>query len=192
MNEIELIRQQLETERRRAGEVAEACAAVLARGRTSSDGAAARAQFVQACVDYLASVLMRFEERDQRLSDLWRAHRAADDPMRRRLEELLPSRGRSREALERLEAALAPQPAVSAGEDRRAWEEFAQFFRGAWSVRRAALDALLATSVRTADWRAVAGVDADSILEERERYARVGAAPSSKAPPSPPSAPPGA
>src|SRR5258708_25757767 len=129
MNEIELIRQQLETERRRAGEVAEAGAAVLARGRTSSDGAAARAQFVQACVDYLASVLMRFEERVQRLSDLWRAHRAADDPMRRRLEELLPGRGRSREALERLEAALPPPPAGSAGGAPPARAEVAHLLR---------------------------------------------------------------
>jgi hypothetical protein len=45
-----------------------------------------------------------------------------------------------------------------------------------WSARRDAIDALLAASPRTTDWRLIAGIDADSILEERQRYARVSAA----------------
>jgi len=182
MNEIQLIRQQLETERRRASEVAEACIGVLTRGTASSGAAASIAQFRERCVEYLVDVLTRFEERDQRLSDLWRTRLAATDPARRRLDELLASRGRSREALERLEAALN-SPAAAAGEARRVGEEFAEFFRAAWSVRREAIDALLAASARTADWRAVAGVDADSIVQERERYAAVLAARPTGSPP---------
>lgn len=168
MNEIELIRQQLESERRRAAEVAEACIGVLG-------GAAAPTPFLQACVEYLVSGLTRFEERDQRLSEVWRTRLGETDPERRRLEELLESPGRSREALDRLEAALAARPAAAAAGARPAVEEFARFFRAAWRTRRAALDALLDTGARTADWRAIAGLDADSIMDERTRYARVAA-----------------
>ncbi len=173
MNEIQLIRQQLETERRRASEVAEACVGTFSRAGNSRDAAAARAQFLDACVEYLVSVLTRFEGRDQRLSDLWETRLAATDPQRRTLEELLSGPGASCEALERLEAAVSPRPARSEAGKQRAWEEFAQFFRSAWSVRRAALDALFEANARTADWRSVGGIDADAILEERERYARV-------------------
>ncbi len=125
-------------------------------------------------MDYLVCVLAWFEDRDQRLTDLWHARLAPGDAARRALEDVLASPGRSREALEKLEAALActsaPVPGSSAQES---WREFAQFFNSVWSARRDAIDALLAANTPTTDWRVIAGIDADSILEERNRYARV-------------------
>jgi hypothetical protein len=64
----------------------------------------------------------------------------------------------------------APAPGSSAQES---WREFAQFFNSVWSARRDAIDALLAANTTTTDWRVIAGIDADSILEERNRYSRV-------------------
>jgi hypothetical protein len=76
--------------------------------------------------------------------------------------------------LAKLEAACAGTPA-SASADRQGWREFADFFNGVWSTRRDELDALLSTNSRTTDWRTLGGIDADSILEERRRYAQVSA-----------------
>ena len=56
----------------------------------------------------------------------------------------------------------------------RLGQEFAQYFDGPWASRRDALDALLACNNRPTEWRLIGGIDADSILEERARYARVG------------------
>jgi hypothetical protein len=122
-------------------------------------------------------VLAWFEERDQRLTDLWDTRPTPADEGQRTLEAALASPGRSREALEKLEAALARMPAPAA--DSRAqesWREFAQFFNSVWSARRDAIEAWLSANPRTTDWRVIAGIDADSILEERHRYARVRAA----------------
>src|SRR6202023_4310344 len=106
----------------------------------------------------------------QRLTDLWHARLAPGDAARRALEEALASPGRSREALEKLEAALAsasaPAPRSNAQES---WREFAQFFNSVWSARRDAIDAVLAANTRTADWRVIAGIDAASTLEARTR-----------------------
>jgi hypothetical protein len=170
MNEVQLIRSQLATERKHASAVANACADALERaGTDASSGGSPLGEFRQACVDYLVCVLAWFEERDQRLADLLRASAPAADPTRAALQEVLSQPGRSREALERLAAAVAGTP-------RHGWLEFAQYFNGVWSARRDAVEGLLAASQRVADWRAIAGIDADSILEERQRYARVRAA----------------
>ena len=175
MNEIQLIRAQLTAERQHASTVANACATALARrNAVALSSGSSLEEFRQACVDYLVRVLAWFEERDQRLTDLWHARLAPGDAARRALEEVLASPGRSREALEKLAAALActtaPAPRSTA---QQSWREFAQFFNSVWSARRDAIDALLAASTRTTDWRVIAGIDADSILEERTRYARV-------------------
>jgi hypothetical protein len=178
VNEIQIIRDQLAAERLHASAVANACAAALGHP-TNPEGAngAQRAEFRQACVDYLVCVLAWFEERDQRLADLARLRLPPAQPSRRALEEALARPGRSREALAKLEAACAAAIAGAAdGRVQPRWQAFAQYFNGIWCARREALDALLASMSRAADWRAVAGIDADSILEERRRYARVGAA----------------
>src|SRR6516225_8431065 len=174
MNEVEQIRSQLALERAHAGAVAKACATAMQGAETAGDTSDSLGQFRRACIDYLACVLAWFEERDQRLTDLLQARFAPTDPARRALEEVLARRGRSREALTKLEAACAGSTASdSAGQ--QGWREFAEYFDGVWSTRRDALDALLSTNSRATDWRTLGGIDADSILEERRRYAQVSA-----------------
>jgi hypothetical protein len=175
MNEIQLIRSQLGAERDRAGAVALACAGALA-GADAQSVAARLAAFRQASVEYLTCVLGWFEERDQRLREL-NARRPVDDPERRCLEQLLAGAGSSREALERLERVAGSRAGDGAtgarGRPEQQWQEFARFIAGPWKARRDAIEQRLSSRPRTADWRAVAGIDADSILEERRRYAQV-------------------
>jgi hypothetical protein len=158
MNELELIRTLLDAQRRHAEAVADAASRVFA---AQCPRPGALEEFRQACVDYLVCVLAWFEERDRRLAHAW----PPEHPARAALDEVLARPGRSREALEKLEAALG---GGAGGE----WREFAQFQR-LWSTRRDALDALLGAHARVSDWRTLAGIDADAILEERTRYARV-------------------
>jgi hypothetical protein len=170
MNEVQLIRNQLALERAHASAVANACATAEAGAGPTSDSLG---QFRRSCVDYLACVLAWFEERDQRLTDLIQLRFDAADPARRAFEEALARGGRSRDALAKLEAACAAV-AGTAGRPTP-WREFAEYFNGVWSPRRDALEALLCANTRAADWRTLGGIDADSILEERRRYALVAA-----------------
>jgi hypothetical protein len=174
MNEVDLIRAQLSAERQHAAEVANACAGALENAAAGSTGS----EFCQACVDYLVWVLAQFEVRDQMLAELFHSRLGANDAIRAALDDVIARRGTSREALRKLEAALAVDAAraASARADNspgKSWQEFAQFFNGVWSARRDALDELFKQHARISDWRAVSLIDADSILEERSRYARV-------------------
>ncbi len=166
MNEIDIIRSQLAVEQSHAAEVANACAAAFGSSAGPLASSEARAQFREACVSYLVWVLARFEERDQTLSELLAAAGAgASDPG-----HLVGQSGTSREALSRLETALAAGDTAAA---RGGWQEFARFFNSAWAPRRAALERALAEHASLAQWRAVCAIDADSMLDERGRYARV-------------------
>jgi hypothetical protein len=160
MNELDLIRRQLHSERSRVREVA---LASTAPGATTA--------LRQPAVDYLVFVLTRFEERDQMLAEQYRSRLAPSDPARREADEILSRPGTSREALATLEAALGSGQDAATGP--QLWIAFAQFVEGPWRSRRDAIDALLERNTRVADWRAVSFVDADSIVEERARYARV-------------------
>lgn len=173
MNEVQLIRNQLALERAHASGVANACATALQVEGGAGSGSDSPAAFRRACVDYLACVLAWFEERDQRLADLLQSRAGVNDAARRPLEEVLARAGRSREALAKLEVACADAPASSFRDRQQRWREFAEYFNGFWSTRRDALDALLAANSRPTDWRTLGGIDADSILEERRRYALV-------------------
>jgi len=155
MNEVQLIRAQLSLERQHATEVVRACA----------DAPAVEA-FRQASVEYLAWILSRFEERDQVFHDLLRKRLAAEDPDRRAAEAILALPGSSREALAKLETALGS----TSDSD---WKEFLRFFSDAWSVRRDEVARLFERQAKITDWRTVSGIDADSIVDERGRYARV-------------------
>lgn len=173
MNELEIIRSQLAVEQSHAAEVATAAVAVL--GGTGLARATPDATvFREACVSYLVWVLARFEERDQSLSELLAARQSGADgaaaASSRHLGGLIARPGTSREALARLESALAGGEAQAPG---AGWQEFARFFNAAWAPRRAALDAALAEHLSIEDWRAIAGIDADSILDERRRHARI-------------------
>ncbi|MHB1539983.1 MAG: hypothetical protein ACYCUE_08330 [Steroidobacteraceae bacterium] len=170
MNERDIIRTQLATERIHAAQVANACASIY-----GAPGAAeAHTPFRDASVEYLVWVLSRFEQRDQLLAELIE-HSAPGSAERAdlpgELATLAGHTGTSRQALTRLEAALAAAaPTVGA-----AWQAFAQFFNTAWCPRREAIESQFAKLPRIAGWRAVCAIDADSILEERARYARVAA-----------------
>jgi hypothetical protein len=173
MNELEIIRSQLAVEQSHAAQVANACAAVFGSSAAPASEEAI-ALFREACVSFLVWVLARFEERDQTLSELLasRQSTAGDDAAAggRQLASLLTRPGRSREALSRLEAALAAGEPHAA---RTSWQEFARFFNSTWAPRRAALEGALAEHLGVADLRAVCAIDADSILDERKRFARL-------------------
>jgi hypothetical protein len=159
VDEIQLIRRQLATESDHVAAVARACAAALAGAEPESAAPGpALTAFRDAAVEYLVRLLAGFEERDERLRDLY-ARRPADDPERRSVEQLLAGGGSSREALEQL--------------GRAHWQEFSRLIAGPWKARRDAIERILSSHPRAADWRAVAGIDADSILEERRRYAQL-------------------
>jgi hypothetical protein len=155
VNEFQLILHQLRAERERAVAIARACATA----EPQSPGAGPTLEeFRQAGVEYLACVLAWFEERDQRLGERY-ALRPSDDPDRRAVERILSGGGGSREALGQLEHGR--------------WQEAVRLLAGPWQARREAVEEQLAANPRIADWRAVGGLTADSILEERRRYARV-------------------
>jgi len=173
MNEVGLIRHQLALERVHVGAVANACANAMQGDAGTVASGDSLGQFRRACIDYLACVLAWFEERDQRLAELLQARSPVADPARHALEEALARRGRSRETLAKLEAACAASTAPTGSARQQAWREFGDYFDTAWSARRDAIDALLGAHSRVSDWRTLGGIDADSILEERRRYARV-------------------
>jgi nucleotidyltransferase/DNA polymerase involved in DNA repair len=192
MNEVELIRAQLSLERQHAAAVSHALSAAAAQG---DNRLAALDAFREASVEYLAWILSRFEEREQVFHDLIRARLSAEDASRHSVETTFALRGTSREALAKLEAALGAEVRSAATSDSGSaqlgsaatsrqsatenaiqtarWADFLLFFDGPWSARRDALDKLFAQQARTTDWRALSGIDADSILDERSRYARV-------------------
>jgi hypothetical protein len=177
MNEVELIRAQLATERRHAALVANACVTALEDPASQLDGLALTA-FCQTCVEYLVWVLTRFEERDQALLDLGYSRPGGED-RRRALQLILGRPGKSREALTRLQTALdrtVADPATPGTSLQGPWREFAQFFNVDWTARRGALDELFGHTATVSEWRTMARIDADSILDERNRFARVQAA----------------
>lgn len=164
MNEIQLLRDQFAAERRHVREVANACAAAC-HAEPRPAGGAALVALAEACKDYLECVLAWFDQRDARLGELCaRLPAGAADSEARGALELS---GGGRGALDMLRAAS------TAHED---WAALARFVNGAWDTRRSAIEALLASSLRVTDWRAVGGIDADTIYQERALYSRVRAA----------------
>lgn len=172
MNEVELIRAQLSLERQHAFDVARALSAAGSRQGASPE---TWQNFRQSSVDYLVWILSRFEEREQTFRDLLHSRAGGDDSERRALESALDLPGTSREALTKLEAALGSGSRTEVERVGR-WTDFEQFLSGVWSARRDALDRLFAQQAKVTDWRAVSGIDADSIFDERSRYAKVRAA----------------
>ena len=175
MNESEIILGQLATERIHAAQVANACVTVFGAERDAP--AAPHAAFREASVGYLAWVLSRFEQRDQLLAELidrrgGSAGGALADTVPRELGELAAGDGTSRQALTRLQSALE---ALEPQHARAAWQAFGQFFNTLWCSRREAIERHLAHLPRIGTWRAIGAIDADSILEERTRYAQVAA-----------------
>lgn len=175
MNEREILRGQLATERIHAAQVASACVTLFG---TARDGAREpSAAFRDASVSYLAWVLSRFEQRDQLLGELIERHRrsaqrAPEAGVPEELDRLVARTGTSRQALTRLEEALAATASRSRGSSE-AWQAFGQYFNAVWCERREAIERQLPRLRQITGWRDACAVDADSILEERARYARV-------------------
>ncbi len=162
MNEIQVLRNQLATERRHVREVAGACAAAHLKAPV---GGAALERLGDACTEYLGCVLAWFDQRDERLGELYARVPAGDAG--RGAVAALELRGRGCEALGRL---------AQGGGAHESWQALAQFINGAWDARRAAVETALLSNARVADWRAFGGIDADSVYRERALYARVRAA----------------
>ena len=170
MNESDILRGQLATERIHAAQVANACVSLFGTERERPDPPPA--EFREASVNYLVWVLSRFEQRDQLLAEYLARQRTAEQPSADELAALEAREGTSRQALMRLESALAaPSPEAA----RAAWLAFGQFFNTLWCARRAAIEQHLTALPRPASWRALCALDADSILHERARYAQVAA-----------------
>jgi hypothetical protein len=159
MNEVELIRTQLATERRHATLVASACVLAL----EESAGALETLDltcFCQTCVEYLVWVLTRFEARDRMILEGGSGAELAG---------ILGGREALSSLIYRLEY---PSPEGPQG----SWRDFAAYFSVDWSARREAADEIFGRTATLADWRSMAGIDASSILDERNRFARVQAA----------------
>ena len=68
---------------------------------------------------------------------------------------------------------VAPAGDSLAGRSVARWSDFLRFFSGTWSARRDEIDRLFERQAKVTDWRTVSEIDADSIVDERSRYARV-------------------
>lgn len=172
MNEVEFLRNQLALEERHLEEVRGACEAAIAAAiqQTRLD------ELCRAGARFLCVVGERSTLRDGAHCELLRARLAPEDEANRGIvAELEATVGSRRAAFVALGAAL---------EQRRADALPAAEFVAACREQLAALDAprakrphmiahLLDRHYGVADWRRASFVDADSILDERERYERV-------------------
>lgn len=176
MNEIELIRAQVSTERSHMAAVKNACRAALESADRGMIGAEALRDFCAACADYLVLSVGRFNAQDAAHCEVLRPRLGADDAAdRRTLEDLEHTLALSREALARLEATLRAyrQGSASAPQLVAACREYVRFFDGVLARRRHAIAHLYDRHYGVAEWRRVSFVDADSILAERSRFATV-------------------
>ncbi|MBK7250358.1 MAG: hypothetical protein IPI06_05630 [Gammaproteobacteria bacterium] len=172
MNELQFLRNQLGLEDRHFEDVRRVCEAGIAAGfeQTRLD------ELCRTGVRYLCVVGERIGQREHAHVALLRARLAPDDAPSRGIVSELESAARARGLVL---AALA-----RALEHRRADELSAVEFLATCREQFAALDAphtrrphmighLLDRHYRMADWRHAAHIDADTILDERERYGRV-------------------
>jgi hypothetical protein len=172
VNELEFIRRQVSTERSHMAAVRSACAAALAR----EDGATRDPAFLEACAEYLVFVVGRFNAQDQAHCDLLRPRlEAADAEGRATIDDLLQALAASREAIGRLATAVAAHGAGTLGDAPfvEALREYLGFYSRVLATRRHLIHHLFDRHYGIAEWRRASAVDADSILEERDRYARV-------------------
>jgi len=172
VNELEFIRSQVSTERSHMAAVRSACAAALALAADPRPDI----DFLAACAGYLIFSVGRFNAQDQAHCGLLRPRLPADAARDlATLDELEQTLGMSRKAIEPLATALGTLESGTgdAAEFTAALRTYLSFYSGVLAPRRHALRHLFDAHYGIADWRAASAVDADSILEERERYARV-------------------
>lgn len=165
MNETDLILRQITIERLHASELIAACRAL--------DPSAPRAsEFIQACLGYLALIEQR-----------WRTRVRGHAERLQAMGDRLGGRGEPRQAA--LTRALAElrrldEPPLTTGRTRQDTNsEIKSYtdFLMSYVTSIGDLDTLVAPLYTVADWRAVAALDADAVLEERRRYAALSAEP---------------
>ena len=179
MNETQLIRAQLTLEREHLNAVARGCAqAFQGLSAAALTPGSPLQQLHQAASEYLALVLGWYHARDARVL-AGAAACGETDPRGRALRAILDREGASREGEAKLAACTDPA----------AWQALAAFLEGPWSARREALERLLERDTSASEWRRISGIDADGILAERARFARIAALIPSGAGTSPPAPP---
>jgi hypothetical protein len=146
--------------------------------------AAINASFDEATLDgfcrtgagYLVFILERFNAQDQKHSDLLRPRLTAEEgnyvPV---LDDLDVALASSREAIERLRVALEGRRSgkLSAAEFVYEVRAYVDYYNRTLRKRQHVISPLFERHYTIADWRAASFVTADSILEERTRYAAV-------------------
>ena len=171
MNELEFLRRQIATERGHMAAVRSACAASLAQPDVPPDPG-----FLESCADYLVYVVSRFNDQDEAHASLLRPRLDATDAAGRAvIDDLLATLAANREAIGRLCQALEARRAGDPDDGRfiDALRNYLTFYASVLATRRHALQPLFDRHYGIAEWRLASRVDADSIIEERERYARV-------------------
>jgi hypothetical protein len=171
VNELEFIRHQVSTERSHMAEVRGACAAALAQGDGAPD-----LHFIEACASYLVFVVDRFNAQDQAHCELLRPRLdPADSAARAAIDDLLQALAASRDAIDALRTALAARQAGRLAEPQfiAAVRDYLAVYSAVLATRRHSIHHLFERHYGIVEWRRASAVDADSILEERERHARV-------------------
>ena len=172
MNEQEILRQQVATERRHLAQVRNACEAALAAALEEAvlDG------FCQCCAGYLVYIVARFNAQDQMHAQLLGPRLGpADASFRPMLAELEATLASSRSAIARLGKALEARRGgrATASEFILETKTYIDYFNQVLRRRQNTITPLLERLYTIVDWRAACMVTADSILEEREQYGRV-------------------
>lgn len=158
MDELAILRGQIAAERRHLVDVKAACRAALQAGHQTTG----LEQFAHACRAYLLYIGRRLLAQDHAHAVLLRPRLPPGDAASHQLlDDLEATLRQLRTALQALEAHAAPVAGLA---------EYLEFVDGVLAKRRHALEPLLTAHYSIEDWRAAAFVDADSIIEERERY----------------------
>lgn len=164
MDELAILRGQIAAERRHLVAVKAACRAALQDGHQTTG----LEQFAHACRAYLLYIGRRLLAQDHAHAVLLRPRLPPGDAANHQLlDDLEATLKQLRTALQALEASTAPVAGLS---------DYLAFVDNVLAKRRHSLEPLFAAHYSIEDWRAAAFVDADSIIEERERYAACQAA----------------
>ncbi|MBV6415686.1 MAG: hypothetical protein CMLOHMNK_00199 [Steroidobacteraceae bacterium] len=164
MDELAILRDQVATERRHLAAVKKACRAALQAG----GGAQRLTDTCRAAASYLAFGARRLHAQDHAHCVLLRPRVPRGDTANHALlDDLEQTLKQLQGALQSLEAAADPVAGIGA---------YLDFIDNVLARRRHNLEHLFRTHYTIDDWRAASLVDADSILDERERFAAVRAA----------------
>jgi hypothetical protein len=170
VNDLEFIREQVRTERRHMAEVRQALGQAL-----EADIDVGRLEaFCRVATQYLIFVVQRFNQQDGIHCDQLRPKVPADDTvMLNTLAQLVQTLARNRAAILKLAQALQLASTTQSSTLPAACRTYLEFYRSELATQRNSLYPLMEQHYSHADWRRASLVDADSILEERERYQAV-------------------